>query len=176
MHPQDVTSMHKACQPPSITKYMSLAFAYPYTLTHAQNWVAMNLKDNLPNYVITEHSTPEVVIGGIGLKPGTDVQSHTAEVGYWVAEEHWGKGYISEALSALTDYVFEGKHPGGYKRLFAGVFSGNDASMRCLQKCGYLAEGVLKGHVEKHGVIRDVHMFGLTKWDWEERRRQREGE
>jgi RimJ/RimL family protein N-acetyltransferase len=79
---------------------------------------------------------------------------------------------MTEMLAAFTDYVFEGRHKGGYKRLFAGVMSGNGASMKCLGKCGYAPEGVLKGHVEKHGVVSDLHMFGLTKWDWEERRKK----
>lgn len=188
MHPQDAAAMHKYASPPSITKHMSLAFAYPYTLKHAKNWIAMNVTYPLNAYVICEISHPEIAIGGIGLKPGSDVQSHTAEVGYWVGEEFSGKGYMTEALEAFTAWSFanyknggangDGKLPEGagkeLTRLFAGVFSGNEGSMKCLEKSGYLKEGVLKGHVEKWGESKDLHMYGLTKKDWENRKRKKE--
>lgn len=45
MHPQDAESSQRACAPPSITRYMSLAFAHPYTIDHANAWIAMN-KEN----------------------------------------------------------------------------------------------------------------------------------
>jgi RimJ/RimL family protein N-acetyltransferase len=164
--------MQQACAPASITKYMSLAFAHPYTLQHAETWISTNLTENLPNYVLTLHDSPTVVMGGVGLKPGSDVQSHTAEVGYWIAEEYWGMGYMTEALRAFTDYVFSEKGD-VWRRLWAGVFSGNEASMGTLKKCGYAEEGVMKGHVEKHGEVRDLHMFGLTRKDWEATKQSR---
>lgn len=169
-HRQDAVSMQKYAAPAAITKYMSLAFAHPYTLEHATNWINMNLKDNLPNYIICEKDSPEICIGGIGLRPGSDVQSHTAELGYWVGVPFWGKGYTTEALQALTDWVF-GEKGDVYRRLWASVVDGNTASIKCLEKCGYTAEGVMKGHVEKHGVVSDLHILGLTRKDWEERRR-----
>jgi RimJ/RimL family protein N-acetyltransferase len=76
---------------------------------------------------------------------------------------------MTEALQGFTDYIFEEKSD-VWRRLWAGVFSGNDASMRCLEKCGYEAEGVMKGHVEKHGEVMDLHVFGLTKKDWLEKK------
>jgi RimJ/RimL family protein N-acetyltransferase len=180
MHPQDAVSLQKACEPPSITKYMTLAFAYPYTLQHAETWVNLNLTERLPNYIIVLPDDPQTAIGGIGLKPGSDVQSHTAEIGYWIGEPHWGKGYAAEALVGLTDWVFSKQGEGygvgegqkGFSRLWAGVMGGNEASIKVLEKCGYAKEGVLKAHVEKHGVVMDEHVFGLTRADWEQRRRQ----
>lgn len=120
--------------------------------------------------VICEASAPAVVIGGIGLKPGADFMSHAAEVGYWIGEKYWGKGYVTEVLTGFTEYCFEsweGKDGQKLTRLWAGVFGGNGASMRCLEKSGFLKEGVMKGHAKKHGVVYDIHMFGLTKADWE---------
>ena len=171
MHPQDAPSMAHHAGPASITKYMSLAFAHPYTLAHAQTWIELNAKDKLDNFVLTLPEDPRETIGGIGAKPGGDAQSHTGEVGYWISEEHAGKGLSTEVLAAYTEWVFtEGVMNDGRRltRLFANVFSGNTASMRVLEKCGYRAEGVMKGHVEKHGVVYDTHVYGLTKGDWEE--------
>ncbi|KAF2175046.1 acyl-CoA N-acyltransferase [Zopfia rhizophila CBS 207.26] len=173
LHPQDAQSMQIHCEPASITKYQTLAFPYPYTLDSANNWIGMNTTYPFNNFGICELSSPSTIIGGIGIKPGSDVQAHTAEIGYWVGEPFWGKGYLTEALEAMTDWVFR-ERGDKYRRLWAGVFSGNPASMRCLEKCGYKLEGVMKAHVEKHGEIYDLHIWGLTRADWEEVMRGRE--
>jgi len=82
---------------------------------------------------------------------------------------------MTEAVAGFTGWVFgeRGDNGGGkeveVKRLLARVFSPHKASMRILEKCGYVAEGVLKGHVEKFGEVMDEHIFGLTKGDWVER-------
>ncbi|PSN62629.1 acyl-CoA N-acyltransferase, partial [Corynespora cassiicola Philippines] len=168
MHPQDAPWMVQHAGPPSITKFMSLSFAHPYTLAHAETWIGMNLAPPITHFVICERDRPDVPIGGIGIKPGADVQTHAAEVGYWVGEPFQGRGYVTEGVEALAEWAFGVRE--GTKRLWAGVFSGNDASMRVLKKCGYEEEGVMRGHVEKHGVTRDLHLFGLNKADWEKRR------
>ncbi|KAF2870943.1 acyl-CoA N-acyltransferase [Massariosphaeria phaeospora] len=173
MHPQDAPSMQHHAAPYSITRYMTLAFAHPYTLAHATTWITLNLTSALPNYIISEAATPHIIIGGIGFKRGADVSAHTAEIGYWLGEPFWGRGYTTEALAAVTAWGFAEMQ--GLRRVWAGVFEGNDASGRCLEKCGYRREGVMRGHVEKGGEVMDLHVFGLTKADWEEDRRREEG-
>lgn len=172
MHPQDSHSTAQHANNPNVSKYMSLAFPSPYTLDSANTWINMNLvKPRQDDFVICEKQSPERVIGGIGLKPGADVMAHTAEIGFWIGESHWGKGFTTEALAAMTEWVFKEREVDGIKttRLWGGVFSGNEGSMRCFAKCGYPPEGVLKGHVVKHGQIYDLHQFGMTKADWEAR-------
>lgn len=153
---------------PAITKYMSLSFPSPYTTESAHVWIDMNLTPPILNWGICERSAPETVIGGIGLTPGTvNMQSHSAEIGYWIGEEFWGKGYVTEALKGLTEYCFTGGLDGRFSRLCGSVFEGNTGSMRCFEKCGYTKEGVLRGAVEKNGVVSDLHIFGLVRMDWE---------
>jgi hypothetical protein len=74
------TALH--ANDPLIVKYMRNTFPNPYTLSSAEQWINMNLV--LPyqhHFVLCERSSPDVAIGGIGLKPGMDVYAHTAEVG-----------------------------------------------------------------------------------------------
>ncbi|KAJ4309531.1 hypothetical protein N0V94_008877 [Neodidymelliopsis sp. IMI 364377] len=158
---------------PAVTQYMSLTFPSPYTQEAARVWINMNRTPPFLNWGICEASAPEIIIGGLGLKPGSDVQAHTAEFGFWVGEAFWGKGYGSEALEGLTEWCFTGDFRMGekeVKRLWAVVFEGNKGSMRCFEKCGYFPEGVMKGAVEKWGKVLDLYIFGLTKTDWEARR------
>lgn len=114
------------------------------------------------------------------MKPGSDIHSHTAELGYWISEECWGRGYAREAVEGIMEWVFGGKCEeqgvGTWKRVCAGVFGGNDASMRVLERCGFAAEGVQRGHVEKNGVIMDLYLYGMDKAMWEERKQKKERE
>lgn len=177
LHPQDAPSMSHAANNPAVTQYMSLGFPSPYTLEAANFWITMNLAPPIFNWAICLSSSPEIVIGGCGLKPGVDIQTHAAEIGYWIGEEFWGRGLVTEMLGGLTEWVFSspksllaGKDRGRWTRLWGGVFAGNKGSTRCFEKCGYVQEGVLRGAVEKHGVASDLVVFGLLKGEWEEKR------
>ena len=58
-----------------------------------------------------------------------------ANVGYWVSREHWGKGIASRALELLLLEV-------STRPLYAHVATSNGASLRVLQKCGFVIERV----------------------------------
>jgi [ribosomal protein S5]-alanine N-acetyltransferase len=116
------------------------------------------------------------VVGGCGLEPGDDVFSRTCEIGYWLGEEFWGKGYATEMAAQLVAYAFglgEADGFGGDKRLekiSAQVFSGNPASMRVLTKSGFANEATLRRTVWRLGEWRDLTKFGLLREEWEEKR------
>ncbi|KAH9880085.1 hypothetical protein J1614_002111 [Plenodomus biglobosus] len=172
LHSQDNYSMSLNANNPLIMKNMSNSFPEPYTLAAADTWIAINTVKLVQNdFGICDKSSPRVIIGGIGLKPGVDVSAHTGEVGFWIGQNYWGKGYATEALEAFTRWIFLNKEVGRPRttRLCGHVFGGNMASMRCFEKCGYTKEGTLKGHCEKQGETMDLHIFGLVKADWDVR-------
>jgi len=65
------------------------------------------------------------------------------ELGYWVARDHWGKGYASEAAITVMNEV--SSHL-GISRFVAGVFADNPASMRVLEKIGFKKTGSEGGY------------------------------
>ena len=171
MHLSDSQSMASNADSPLVAKYMSLAFPHPYTLSSAEDWIRMNLaKSQQDAFCICESTSPETVIGGIGIKLGSDIHSHTAEVGYWIGPDHWSKGYATECLEGFTKWCFwNNRKELKITRLCGNVLGGNAASMRCFEKCGYAKEGVLKGHCQKHGEVYDLHLFGITQAEWAKR-------
>lgn len=70
-----------------------------------------------------------------------------AEVGYMLLNRHCGKGYGSEALAALSEFLLEA----GFHKLKAMVVEGNWASRRILEKNGYLLEGTLRDNYLLNG-------------------------
>lgn len=90
---------------------------------------------------------------------GIWLNRYSAEVGYFVGEQYWKKGYATEALKLVVNLA-QSKH--GLKRLHATVFDFNRASMRVLEKAGFAKEGFLKSSAFKDGKFIDEHLYGLV--------------
>jgi ribosomal-protein-alanine N-acetyltransferase len=99
-------------------------------------------------------------VGGIGVHPGHDVHRHTATVGYWLGEEFWRRGIMTEAVTVVTDFCFE-NFP--FRRISAEVFANNPASARVLEKAGFIFEGRLKNDVLKDGKLLDSLLYARTR-------------
>lgn len=81
-----------------------------------------------------------------------------AEMGYDLLKEHWGKGYITEAVGAMVSYGFNEL---GLERIEATVDSENVASARVLEKNGFQHEGTLRKRFYHDGKWHDEMVFGL---------------
>ncbi len=68
----------------------------------------------------------------IGLINDTEIDGKIIEMGYALHPEHHSRGYMSEAFSAMIDYLFSR----GFDEVTAGAFEENAASIRVMQKCG----------------------------------------
>ena len=99
-------------------------------------------------------------VGGMGIHPGKDVHSHTATLGYWLGEDFWGRGIMTDAVAAFIDFCFE-NFP--FRRVSAEVFANNPASARVLEKAGFAFEGRLKNNVVKDGELLDSMLYAKTK-------------
>ena len=99
-------------------------------------------------------------MGGVGIVPLTDVERLSAEVGYWLGEDYWGRGITSEAVALLVDYVFRET---GIIRLFASVYEYNPASMKVLEKVGFTRQAILRDAAIKNGRVIDMYYYDLIK-------------
>src|SRR6266511_3022587 len=123
-------------------------FPHPYTHADAEGWLAYALQAQPEtNFAIT---LEDEVVGGIGYRFGTDVERFSAEIGYWLGEALWGRGIATAALRAVTRHAFETHE---LNRLFALPFARNFASIRVLEKAGFVREGVLRCSAVKDGVV-----------------------
>ena len=101
--------------------------------------------------------------GGIGLHGLKDVYRYNGEIGYWLSEQHWGKGIMSEAVGIMVEYAFVQTH---WLRLFACIYESNLSSMRVLEKNGFQRESIHRRAVMKGGKLQDEHLFALLKENW----------
>jgi RimJ/RimL family protein N-acetyltransferase len=96
-----------------------------------------------------------------------DEPSARAELGFVLGREHWGGGYMTEALTALIDCTFENM---GMRRLEAEANPRNTASGRLLRRLGFVREGLARQRWVSKGAAHDVETFGLLHDDWASRR------
>jgi len=129
-------------------------FPYPYRLNDAKDFIerAISVQPEKNFCIEVDHSA----VGGIGFRAGEDVHRHTAEFGYWLAEEFWGKGIMTEAVTAFVNYCFQNF---SLNRIFASAYANNPASVRVLEKAGFIFEGRLRNNVIKDGKILDSLLY-----------------
>jgi RimJ/RimL family protein N-acetyltransferase len=133
-------------------------FPHPYTLADATAFIDLILtKDPLACFAIVVESR---CIGGIGLDRQHDVHRLTAELGYWLGHEYWGRGIATLAIAAVTAWALDSLD---LQRVFAQPYADNLASCRALEKAGFVLEGTLRRSAIKAGVIRDQHMYAKLR-------------
>lgn len=96
--------------------------------------------------------------------PDETVRSRSAELSYWLAPEHHGRGYGSDAARRIVRYAFEDRN---LRRVSARVGSFNDASTALLESLGFEHEGTLREAAWFRGEYHDVHCYGLLRADWQ---------
>lgn len=89
-----------------------------------------------------------------------------AYVGYWIAEDQAGEGYVPEALVVLLRFAFEDLN---LHRVQVAIIPRNRASHRVVEKLGLRSEGVAERYLEINGVWEDHVRYAMTAEEWQER-------
>ena len=129
---------------------------WPYAGEDARSFLALPQSHRHPRFLITVPDAPGArIVGGIGL----DKIEGGVELGYWVARDHWGQGYASEAarsVVALAETL-------GHRRVTAQHFIDNPASGRVLEKTGFRRTGrVVERFSKGRGKACPVRSYELA--------------
>jgi RimJ/RimL family protein N-acetyltransferase len=132
-------------------------FPHPYTPADARVYLREVMsRDPQTSFAIEVDGR---AVGCVSFVPQQDVERISAEIGYWLGEQYWGRGITTEALAAVTRYAIE-TH--GLSRLFALPFAWNAASCRVLEKAGYTLEARLCRSAIKDGRITDQFQYAYV--------------
>ena len=143
----------------NIWRNLTNGFAHPYTLKDAEAWIASASEptdDARDEAVLIGNET----VGGVGFRRLPDLSTRTAEIGYWIGEPFWGRGYATEALRISTETAWRDCD---FVRLQAHVLGWNAASCRVLEKAGYAHEATLRNHGFKDGEVCDMFIYALLR-------------
>ncbi len=87
------------------------------------------------------------------------------EIGYMVSPEYRRKGFASEAVAMMVDYLFMEKE---LVRIQAVIYEGNIGSKRSLEKAGFKKEGVMRKMLYGFGQYWDGTLYSILREDWKE--------
>lgn len=142
----------------------------PHVMRHVNRPLAKSLEDAsaLIDLITTTVAANDAVQWAITLQ-GDDTfigiigfwrlvkEHHYGELGYTLAREHWGQGYISEAIGAVVHFGFNTL---SFHRIEAITRPANVASIRALEKNGFVREGHFKESIFWNGTFHDSVHFG----------------
>ncbi|WP_425755845.1 GNAT family N-acetyltransferase [Ihubacter sp. rT4E-8] len=108
------------------------------------------------------------VVGIISLEPDRlRPDADSRELGYNLAEDHWGHGYMTEAAKEVLRFAFCELH---LKQVGICTSKVNFRSQRIIEKCGFVYEGTLRRtYLTYDGSLRDSMVFSILKEEWEDK-------
>jgi RimJ/RimL family protein N-acetyltransferase len=154
----DAEALQRNANNREVSIHLRDRFPYPYGIEQARTFLGWVTRQASPTVWAIEVNGEAA--GGIGVELHTDVERVSAEIGYWLGQPHWGRGIATEALRAVTSEAFKRFE---ITRLYAVPFADHLASVRVLEKCGYVREGLMRQSAIKEGKIRDQLLFATYK-------------
>ncbi|MDX2061529.1 MAG: GNAT family protein [Bacteroidia bacterium] len=137
---------------------------YPYTTAHGEAFLASTAAYEAQHHHRRSwaiRAPGGELLGVIGRKVLHPLEWHADEVGYWLAEPHWGQGIATAALAAYTAHLHAYE---GLVRIEAFALAHNVASHRVLEKNGYQREGHLAAEYRKDGVYFTSVLFAHVRY------------
>jgi RimJ/RimL family protein N-acetyltransferase len=158
--PQDTEAVYAAVQDPDIQRWTTIPS--PYLPEHARGFTEQLVPDGW--------SAGSMFTFGVFLPTGelagmlalTMRSLGTAEVGFWIAKEHRGHGYTTEATLAAARWAFTQM---AIDRVEWRAEVGNGASRAVAEHAGFTIEGTLRSSLNNKGVRRDCWVGSLLPSD-----------
>lgn len=159
----DADAVFAACSNPAVTRFTIFdTHKTPAdSLAYVRDYVAGSYAEMLPDpFAVTlKHDPDPRMVGAVGCYWGSQ-PNQMMELGYWLAEHLWGRGFAAEAAAAVVRFAFD-RYP--VRRMQARVIAGNVASERVLEKVGFRREGTLRSALFRRGKFEDLAMFALLR-------------
>ena len=150
---------------PSVTKYLTWTphAAPAFTRALLAQWEEQSASPEVYHWALVWRETGEV-IGDLSVV-AADMRSERAELGYCLAQAFWGRGVMTEALTAVLAFLFGEV---GFSRVEAKYATANVASGRVLEKCGMKQEGILRRYVRLLSADEwtDVAIRAVLREEW----------
>ena len=156
----DATDLAGLANNPRVAKNTS-RLPHPYSERDALAFIEAARERTGEAVFAVERRRDARLIGVVGA--GTRKGTETPEIGYWIGEPFWGKGYATEAARAVVDFVFSETDA---DMLGAACRVANDQSRRVIEKCGFarVGAGMVKSAFYR-GMV-PIDRFALDRQTW----------
>ncbi|MFE0653833.1 GNAT family N-acetyltransferase [Streptomyces sp. NPDC059534] len=160
--PEDAETVYAICQDPAIRRWTTVPD--PYRREDAAFFLNQLVPDGWRED--REYVFAVEPLGGGPLLAAASLHDRgtgTWEVGYWLAAEARGQGYMTEAVRALAHWAFTGL---GCVRLIWRAEVGNAGSRAVAERVGFVVEGVQRAGLPNKGTLRDGWVGALLPSDF----------
>ena len=155
----DPAAIYKIADDFDVARWMARRFPHPYRPSDAEEWIPVAVSGQAGTHFAIE--VGGVYAGGIGYEPYHGERTGAAAFGYWLGRAFWDRGVTSEAARMVSDYALT---RGGLRRLEATVFVENVASVRVLEKSGFVLEGTLRAYyLDRNYKVCDALLYARIK-------------
>jgi RimJ/RimL family protein N-acetyltransferase len=145
-----------------VVRHLLARVPWPYPDDGAETNVRESLEKRARGeqfyWAITLKDGDDELIGRIDLRP--DAGDHEMR-GFWLAREHWGKGLMTEAADAVTDYAFAELR---WPHLYVTNAATNAASHRIKEKQGFTLEAVTTGDFVEGQHPKEIWLLTREAW------------
>lgn len=156
----DAASLSAALSNKNILNNLRDGLPYPYTEKDAEDYISFILNSDPNDTFAFAIDVDGKAVGSIGAFRQGNIHRRTAELGYYLSEEYWGRGIMTDAVRQLCEKLFAETD---IIRIFAEPFSYNTGSRRVLEKAGFRLEGILKNNAYKNGKVLDMALYAYTR-------------
>lgn len=153
----DVDDFARYAKYPEVTKFLRDDFPGAGSKEDVSAYISAAQKNPETHFAI---ALKDQLIGDIHVQKQNDILRYSGFLGFWLAQEFHGKKYMSASVLAMTGHIFARTN---LVRIFARVFANNPASIKVLQKAGYVQEGLFKNAVYKDGAFIDQLQYCKIK-------------
>jgi len=157
---EDAAAIARAINSKAVQDNLRDGIPFPYTEQDGAAFIAAMTSAGRNDTFAFAITLNNEVVGSIGAFRQGNIHSRTAEMGYYIAKEHWGKGIATEAVRLLCDFVFGNTD---IIRIYAEPFANNAASCRVLEKAGFAYEGTLRSNAVKNGNVVDMKLYARIR-------------
>jgi ribosomal-protein-alanine N-acetyltransferase len=136
--------------PSSITEVSKTVLRHRRDWKHGRGYV----------FMVAEREHPSMFIGKIALSGIMRGAMYGAHLGYWMAADTQGRGYVTEGIAAVLDFAFG---PAALHRVQAAIMPRNARSLRVIEKLAFRREGYAERYLQIAGKWEDHVLFARTR-------------
>ena len=157
---EDAPDLARALSGRNVRNNLRDGLPEPYTEQDAAAYIKAMLEADPDSTFAYAVDVDGRAVGSIAAFRQSNIHFRTAELGYYLAEEVWGRGVMTQAVRQLCETLFQKTD---LLRIFAEPFAYNTGSRRVLEKAGFAFEGILKNNAVKNGKVLDMALYALTR-------------
>ncbi|MCD4791643.1 MAG: GNAT family N-acetyltransferase [Bacteroidales bacterium] len=155
----DAESIAKYANNKNVWINLTDMFPHPYSVNDAVSFINSQ-KDIKPPQVFAI-IYKNIAVGTVGLSISSENKELCCDLGYWIGEEFWNKGIMTRVIKKMVKFGFK-----TYKSIdciSAYIFTYNKASVRVLEKIGFIKDNKLNKSISKGGEKKKLYFYKILR-------------